>query len=532
MAGRQGVGLADWMERRWVVVAVYLTLSAVVLYPILSVSVPPLIDYPNHLARMYILSHWDTDAALQRNYVTDWKLLPNMAMEIFVPALARFMPIYVAGKIFIVAAFLSILGGTLALRKVLVGKIGLWPVLTFLLLYNHILLWGFLNYIFTAGLALLAFAGWIALRERQRPFRVLLFSIVAVGLYIGHLFGLFVYGLLVFGYEIWRTRNTPAPVGRHLREWAETGIQFVVPAVLFLLWVADNRSTDGTLTDFGGMADRMAVFVAPTHFDMMYIDVPVLIFLASLWPLCRSQEGVSFTPSLIIPLIVATVVALLMPRYLSGVWGTHLRLPIIICCLLIAGTRLSPRTCRPLPYILGVAIALIVIRTASIAEQWRDIDGKYTEFRQAVATIEPGARLLPIGDLDNQPDDRSYLYRMRFSHIASLAVIERSVFLPTLFTGFTTIDAAPGLRYINSPFGSPVSPELLTKDADAATSGYALGHRFERYVTAFWPGWPTTFDYAVSLRFSRTDNPSPGHLKSVVDGSYFDIYRVVKPAIP
>ncbi len=67
------LGWVAWVEeRRWAVVALYLSLTAIALYPVLSVAVPPLVDYPNHLARMHILANWASDPALQRNYVVDW----------------------------------------------------------------------------------------------------------------------------------------------------------------------------------------------------------------------------------------------------------------------------------------------------------------------------------------------------------------------------------------------------------------------------------------------------------------------------
>ncbi len=116
--------------------------------------------------------------------------------------------------------------------KSLVGRVGLWPVLTFLLLYNHALFWGFLNYLFTAGLAMFAFAGWIALRERPVRDAHGVHAVVALLLYLGHLFGLFVYALLVFGYELWRMRAEPAPAPGHLvGAWAVAGAQFLDPGV-------------------------------------------------------------------------------------------------------------------------------------------------------------------------------------------------------------------------------------------------------------------------------------------------------------
>jgi hypothetical protein len=515
-------------ERRWAVVAVYLVLTAVALYPVFAVTVPPLVDYPNHLARMYILAHWATDPALQQNYVVDWSLHPNMAMDLIVPLLARVVPIYMAGKLFVAATMLSMLAGTLVLRKVLVGRVGLWPVLTFLLLYNHVLFWGFLNYLFTSGLALIAFAGWIALRDRPVPERIAVHAVVAFVLYVGHLFGLFVYGLLVLGYEIWHMRAASAPLARQLGAWAVAGAQFVVPGVLFLLWIVGDGATDGALTRFGSLAERAGIFIAPVNMGLRSVDVPALILLAAVWLLCRSGTGARIVPAARIPLIVVAIAALFMPAYLNGVWGTHLRLPTIVACGLVAAVDFRPAGWRPMPFVVGAALVLIVVRSMVIVGDWQAFDRTVAALRSDLPVVKTGARVLPVEDEDAFPATASPLVAKQHWHLPALAVIERSVFLPTLFTGFTTIKAAPALQPIDTPVGNPISPRLLASGADPATSPYPLGHRLEHYMRTFWVGWPNHFDYVLAIRFGRAAPLDPAHVRPVTRGRDVQILEVVR----
>ena len=72
---------------------------------------PPLLDYPNHLARMYLLPHLP-DAALARYYTVHWTPIPDLAMDGIVPFLAKVMPLEWAGKLFIALTFLLLAGGT------------------------------------------------------------------------------------------------------------------------------------------------------------------------------------------------------------------------------------------------------------------------------------------------------------------------------------------------------------------------------------------------------------------------------------
>jgi hypothetical protein len=519
-----------WAERGWLLVALYTALTVIALYPIFSVTVPPLVDYPNHLARMHILAHWDNVPELQRNYVTDWKLHPNMAMELTVPLLAKVMPIYMAGKLFIAATLLMLLGGTLALRKVLYGHVGLWPVLTFLLLYNYILFWGLLDYLFTAGLALFAFSGWIMLRDRGPLLRVAVFCAAAFMLFVSHLFGLFVYGLMVLGYEIWRTRGIRLLSRDMADAWLVSGVQFVVPALLFLRWAAENDTGDPSITAFGPLAERLVALISPAHIGMPWIDIPAMLFLAAVFVMLRSAKGVGFAAEMKLPILLLALVSLAMPHYLAGVWGTHFRIPTVIACVAIAGVRIAPAARRRATVIACAAMAVFCLRTAVIAYDWSDFERKFMEFRVASAVIEPGSSIFAIEDTEDLPPGKIPVYGMQFWNLAALAVIERSAFLPTLFTGHTGIRAAPGVQHLDTPVGVPLTRAILRQDMDPKTSRFPLGHHFSRYVWIYWTGWPAQYDYAVSIRFANPENPALELLQPVERGSYFDIYRVIAPA--
>src|SRR5437879_399276 len=143
-------------------------LLALVTVPLFSTVLPPLVDYPNHLARMHLLKEGG-DAF----YAVRWAALPNLAEDLIVPPLAQLVPLDTAGKLFLVMIFALMAGGAVWLNRCATGSWRLWPLLAFLLLYNRILLWGFLNYLFGIGVALVGTASWLALEARRCWLRVL-----------------------------------------------------------------------------------------------------------------------------------------------------------------------------------------------------------------------------------------------------------------------------------------------------------------------------------------------------------------------
>ncbi len=86
-------------------VAILFVLVALALsVPILTHPLPPLTDYINSLAGAYVISTIGADADLQRFYAVEWRVIPNLMMDLVVPLLHRFMKIYAAGQAFIIAA--------------------------------------------------------------------------------------------------------------------------------------------------------------------------------------------------------------------------------------------------------------------------------------------------------------------------------------------------------------------------------------------------------------------------------------------
>jgi len=106
--------------------------------PLFSTVLPPLFDYPNHLARLYLLTEGGNAF-----YAVRWAPLPNLAQDLIVPPLAGLMPLELASKLFLVMVFGLITGGAIWLNRVITGAWRFWSLLTFLLLYNRIFLWGF-----------------------------------------------------------------------------------------------------------------------------------------------------------------------------------------------------------------------------------------------------------------------------------------------------------------------------------------------------------------------------------------------------
>ncbi|HEV2299984.1 MAG TPA: hypothetical protein VGR91_00315, partial [Stellaceae bacterium] len=225
---RSNAGLGGRASRVWAGFAALLALCAL---PVFSSVLPPLVDYPNHLARMHLLAEGGNAF-----YQVHWAAIPNLAEDLVVPTLSRLLPLALAAKLFLVMSFALSASGVLWLNRVATGGWRLWPLLAFLLLYSRVFLWGFLNYLFGIGLALVGAGLWLALEGMPRRRRVAASALVAIAVYLSHVEAVVFYALVIFGLEAalafaeLRGRKWRPLIARALT----VAPQFLLPAALFL----------------------------------------------------------------------------------------------------------------------------------------------------------------------------------------------------------------------------------------------------------------------------------------------------------
>ena len=182
-------------------------LTALVILPVFLVDIPAMTDYPNHLARMYLLATIGTPDE-NPYYIVTWKLYPNLAMDLIVPAMARFIDVAAATKAFLVVSQILVVSGAVALEMTIKRRHQFAGFAAVAVLYSMPFALGFLNFEFGTGMALWGIASWFALENRNLSTRLVLslgFSFSAYSLHICLHLG--VYGATIGFYELWRIRS-------------------------------------------------------------------------------------------------------------------------------------------------------------------------------------------------------------------------------------------------------------------------------------------------------------------------------------
>jgi len=418
-------------------VCAFLALPAAL--PVLTTPFMPLLDYPNHMARMHILLQAGQGSPLDAFYRVRWRAVPDLGLDLVVPVLAQVMPLDWAGRCFILLIMGLMVAGTFAVARMLHGRITWWPCLSFLFLYDHILLMGFLNYLIGVGIMLLGFAAWLGLRSRSPILRIAVGTVFAVALYFAHLFAFGVYGLVVAGYEIqqvWRARRGSG-IGPGLRHLTIAAAQFVVPAILlviFMLILRDHAQVAnpdaGSGVGFGKFARKFDLIFSVFDdynraFDIVSFIVLLLAFIVATW-----RDWVRISPAMALPLWLLAIAYFAMPTSLVTAFALDRRMPVAFALLLIAVSQ--PVRWRPRVEV-GVATALIVLfvaRMALIQVHWLHDSRIYQPWAEMLDRIPRGAKLA----LAFPPNaERMVPGKVPFVHFPLIEVARRDAFVPTLF---------------------------------------------------------------------------------------------------
>lgn len=497
------------------IAALSILLTLLISIPIWTHPLPPLSDYVNHLARMQVIATISQNARLANFYEIDWRVIPNLTMDLIVPLLAHVMKIYLAGQVFMVAMFVLIISGTLALNRALIGRWSAVPLFVIPLLYNYVFLVGVMNYISGIGVALWALAGWIVTRERAWPMRFALSTASVVVLFFCHLAALGIYGVGVLSFEIvrlWQRRREPWP--SRLVDFVASGAPFLIAAPL--LYASPTMQLVGDIDwEQGGKLDGL-MYVFSDYSDIVAFGLMGVMTGSIVWAM--RHRVLRFHPLVFALIVVGGVVYFALPRVIFDTYMADQRVPLGIAFMLIACGDLDLRRRLVRRAFVAVLILLVGSRVLEIDLNWSQLSDSTSQFRSSVRRISPGSKVFVAYADRSQGDD---VRDLGLVHAACIAIIERSALVTTAFTvvGKQIMHVRPQYRdFVDRYDGTPPSTAQLIVAAEHPLPD----------MPRFWLNW-TKFDYLYIL-FTEDEapNPDPERLKLVVDGDRFQLYRIIK----
>ena len=467
--------------------------------PLLATEVPPLGDYPNHLARLWFLGTQTADPDMARMLTPQWALLPNLGADAVLPWLIRLLPVHIAGRLLLAAILALPVLGAAALSRATFGDRSAWSLGAALVTCNALFLLGFLNFGLSTGLAMLAAAGWYRWRE-ARPRATVLLALLAAGLlFFCHLAGCVFFLILIAACEAERCW-----IARHRSRWGCIGRRclavLLVAAFPAALYAATALSDAGGAIIYADLARKEMIALYPVlNYDLrLDIGTAAIILAVLVLGAATGHLDVPVRSRLTIGALVALF--LVSPEILKGLAYIDSRFAVMLGFMLFAGVRPVRLGRGVATALFGAGALLLAARTGLVGATWHDYNAEVADVRAAIQPIEPGALVLPMwvhpgGRPAGGPPSPRYLAdgTMMDWHLPAFVMLDQKAFWPYIF-------ANPGQQPMRLRGEYRRLALDFTAAASAALVSGTLLSEADKQDFPLWESWPSRFDYVLLIQ--------------------------------
>ena len=216
-------------------------LLIIVAGPILLSDLPPLLDYPNHLARAVALAAAGTDVPAAQIYQPRWALIPNLGGDLVLISLLQFLPPLAASReTLLILVLASMVGGVIVYARVAFARWTAWSFASPVAAHGGLFLMGFINFCLATGLALMVAAAWTAQRQVRPKLAIASAATGVTVVWFCHIAGALLCMMLIIAREV-TSFTEQRPVISDPREvWGRLlGLTLVFLPTIFLYCVAD-----------------------------------------------------------------------------------------------------------------------------------------------------------------------------------------------------------------------------------------------------------------------------------------------------
>lgn len=511
-------------RRQYALLACFFIILTLVLFPITQFEIPPLgYDYPNHLARLYIISNIRHDGFLQHYYDLDWQVIPNIAIDVIVPAIAELAGLFLAGKIFIFVIFVLIFTGVHSVHFAVYRRLSVTPLICGLIIYNSVMAHGLLNYTFGIGVMLWGIAAWLFLREKSSLLRATVSILFVLATFFAHLaaFGLYALGLLAI--ELYRLsagrknnrRSTlldvavlcvplavvpllmaVSPTGQHLAavSWVSSGCTSTPLTCYFLVKIKGIRW----------------VFEAYSKTSDVIALTLILLGAFAMW----RRQWLRAHPMAAWLACAAFLVYFALPTEAFGSSLTDVRLPVGMALLMIGFIDIQLPNRKALYLFMCALCGIVLLRITTVLDVWRIYNMEWSEIRSSFRHIDRGSKILVArsGTLADVATVES---------VPCLAVVERSSLTSLVFAVHGQQILRLRSLYVDKLTGYSDAP--VSVDDLISVNLESPGGR------PYLAKWMDFYDYLYILQ--RDDHPAgniPDNLQLLDSGRRYQLYRILR----
>ncbi|OWV74182.1 hypothetical protein ATY75_07795 [Rhizobium sp. N122] len=520
-----------------IVVFVGFVAILVVLFPF-----PPVLDYANHYARIWLLSGGISEQPFPEIYAIDWsRTFTNVGIDLLAIWLG---PIVGADRLARTLLFLAIVLpslGAISLHRALFGGRHYWQIAMLSLGWCATMIGGFINFQIGLGMALVF--GCVDLRLQRGSF-ALLFAwrlAAALMLTVMHIFSLGFYMAVVCGLEFsWRFDVLRSKTGL-MRLASRVTLALgacVLPLLALYLRAPALPNAGGNGLALAWNDGVVLIVINLLSAITTYIPVVDVVMVLPFILICTraSRAGdIRVHAGLAVAASGLLLLSCVSPRHMLGTGWISWRFPIMTALVAMAMVCPFANLTRRQALLLALVVNLAVFgRTGWIGWNWWLAQKDVAAVETVLKKVPVGAAVLP---LEHDPKTVSglahssryfFLREETFWHLPTLATPFAHAFVPTLFTakGKQPLSVLAPWSEIAVPEGNLLSIGVLLCPA--------MMQAYENF-TPYLSDWRGRFDFILVVNADAPDRYvgalMPAGLTLVEDAGFAKLYAIDK-AVP
>jgi hypothetical protein len=193
----------------------------------------PIQDYPNHFARLHILSGYNQSDFYRENFLLKpfkgISPLPHMALDLFVLKMVPFLSIDTAMRLFISLYIILFLIGIILLSSQFKISADVLLLVYMPLAYSSFFFLGLINFVFSIPLFLFSILIMNAYESKKNKLYILLLGLISIIMYLVHIFAFFILCIFISVYAVARRM--------HFRECVYFFVAISLPLIFSINYV-------------------------------------------------------------------------------------------------------------------------------------------------------------------------------------------------------------------------------------------------------------------------------------------------------
>ena len=420
-------------------------------FPLLYSQMPPTMDYPNHLARLWLLAGGAAQAPLSGMYIIDWsRAATNVGVDWTAAQAAHLLGITVTDRLLRLAIFLGPPLGAALLGRTLFGRFTVWHIAPIALCWTTTSIAGFMSYSIALAAALFAVVLMMHARNLSTSVAVMLHVILSAIILAVHPFGLLFYLALlsgvVIGPSLAQATSMPVAVSIAKRIIVLALISASLVVALFLL--ASHPPSTSQLV-FGSLASHLSpkhvllTVLSPVLSYNLLMDLLLAAPVAAVAIVAGLKGWLRVHGGLVLVALVLAFCSLIAPEQIGDATWLDRRLPLMAALTLVAAILPEPPTSRVRTVMIAALLVAILGRITWITGIWIARDADIVDMLAVTQHLKAGQTIVvvrqDIRDEGKQPIGRYMVgapggWRAVRRHLPALLVPYKHVFIPTLFS--------------------------------------------------------------------------------------------------